>query len=132
MSDNTSRRSDGPEAENDDLHFVISEEDFEDGDRVLVDLKEREIAVFNVDGEYHAITNFCVHQGGPVGEGPTMGKFGVDDDFNLCYDEENKHITCPWHGWEFEMESGELINQPEYSLISHDTVVRDGDVYVAL
>ena len=46
-----------------------------------------EIAVFNIDGIYCAISNTCQHQGGPLSEG--------------ILDNEKKIVTCPWHGWKY-------------------------------
>lgn len=50
----------------------------------------RVIAVFQVGSEYHAIDGICPHQGGPLAEGPLEG---------TC-------VTCPWHGWQFDVLTG--------------------------
>jgi nitrite reductase/ring-hydroxylating ferredoxin subunit len=52
----------------------------------------REIAVFNIDGRFYAIENVCPHQGGPLAEGWIEG----------CI------VTCPWHGWCFDVTSGRM------------------------
>ncbi len=53
---------------------------------------DREVAVFNVDGSFHAIENACPHQGGPLAEGWLEG--GV--------------VTCPWHAWCFDVRTGKM------------------------
>lgn len=53
---------------------------------------DREIAVFNVAGEFFAIENSCPHQGGPLAEGWIEGKI----------------VTCPWHAWCFDVSTGAM------------------------
>lgn len=114
----------------DDLHYVAEVDEFEHGDRVIVDLKGREIAVFNVDGEFHALSNYCVHQGGPACEGLISGSLEVDDEMELTYNSENKVVSCPWHGWEFEIESGDHLAPTDYRLPTYEVVVHNGAVYL--
>lgn len=118
----------------DNLHYVAAVEDLEDGDRILADVEGQEIAVFNVGGEYHALVNFCVHQGGPVCEGVVTGTLSAneDDDWALEYDKRNEVLSCPWHGWEFDVTSGEHLARRQYRLPKFDVEVKDGEIYVEL
>lgn len=59
----------------------------------------KEIALFNVDGDIFALDNTCPHAGGPLGEGSM----------------EERIVTCPWHGWSFDVRSGECQNNPDVS-----------------
>ena len=113
-----------------EFHFVVPADDLNDGERVLVDIKEQEIAVFNLHGDYHAVANYCVHQGGPVCEGMLAGTLEETTDRELRYVQDEEILACPWHGWEFDIESGESLVDPQFGLISYDTELRDGDVYV--
>ena len=63
------------------------------------------IALFHVDGQFYALDGICPHQGGPLGKGTISG----------CV------ITCPWHGWQFDVTNGihqinENIAQPSYTV----------------
>ena len=63
---------------------------------------ERLIALFNVDGQFYALDGVCPHQGGPLGKGTLRG----------CV------VTCPWHGWQFDVRSGQhqfspTVRQPK-------------------
>ncbi len=51
----------------------------------------RIVAVFNVAGDFHALDGICPHQGGPLGKGQLEGHV----------------VTCPWHGWQFDVRSGQ-------------------------
>ena len=57
------------------------------------DLGGPKVAVFNVDGVIHVISNECGHQGGPLGEGKLEG-FSV---------------VCPWHQWKFDVTTLSLV-----------------------
>ncbi len=64
---------------------------------------ERIVAVYNVDGELFALDGVCPHQGGPLGRGALAG----------CV------VTCPWHGWQFNVRTGQhqlsaSIQQPRF------------------
>ncbi len=56
----------------------------------IVPVNGREVALFNVDGKVCAIENVCPHKGGPLGEGMLEGNV----------------VTCPWHGWQFDVTTG--------------------------
>jgi nitrite reductase/ring-hydroxylating ferredoxin subunit len=58
-----------------------------------VEVNGKEIALFNVDGKFHAIDNTCLHRGGPLGEGEVDGTI----------------VTCPWHGWQYDILTGKNI-----------------------
>lgn len=76
----------------------------------------RQVAVFNVGGEFHAIDNVCEHQGGPLAEGELDG----------CV------VTCPWHGWTYDVTSGQSPDDPETCVARFTVRVDGGDVMVAL
>jgi nitrite reductase/ring-hydroxylating ferredoxin subunit len=75
-----------------------------------------EIALFNLDGSFHAIGNTCLHRGGPLGEGSLEGSI----------------VTCPWHGWEYDVTTGVCRVNPAKQVPVYRTGVRDGDVFIEL
>ncbi len=66
------------------------------GQSKLIEVDDREIALFNSNGEYFAIDSECTHVGGPLCEGEI----------------EDGKIICPWHGAEFDLKSGQAIASP--------------------
>lgn len=74
----------------------------------------REIALFKVQGQVFALENVCPHMGGPLGEGDIEG---------TC-------ITCPWHGWQFDIKSGTCENMPGEEASKIEIFVKDGFVYL--
>jgi nitrite reductase/ring-hydroxylating ferredoxin subunit len=75
-----------------------------------------EIALFNVDGSFHAIGNVCRHRGGPLGEGSLDGLV----------------VTCPWHGWEYDVTTGAVLTNPALKVPVYRTEVKGDDVFVEL
>ncbi len=109
--------------------------DFADGQRILLELDGREVFVFERDGRFHAFQNVCPHMGGPVGEGILMGKveaiLGEDrETIRERFSTTEIHLVCPWHGWEFDIETGECAALRKIKLRRFEAVQRGEDVYV--
>lgn len=115
----------------DELEYVTAVENIDHGERVLVEIRGREIAVFNVNGEFHALANYCVHQGGPVCEGALSGTLTQSGE-EVTYVREGEIVSCPWHGWEFDIKSGEHLARDKYKVPTYDVVVHRGELYLDL
>jgi len=72
----------------------------------------REIAVFNVDGIFYAITNTCPHQGGPLSQGRLTGFVSSREPGEYCYSRRGEVIRCPWHSWEYDIRTGKSWCDP--------------------
>ena len=82
-----------------------------------VEVNGKEIALFNVEGKFHAIDNTCLHRGGPLGEGEIDGTT----------------VTCPWHGWQYDILTGKNIGDDTGGGVASYEVKIEGDtVLVAL
>lgn len=104
-----------------------------DGSRLVVEVEGREIAIFRIDGELHAVANFCVHQGGPLCEGALTGRTVVGDDgWEWEYEGTEKHVLCPWHGWMFDVTSGVCVDAERYTVPTYEVEVEDEDVFVLM
>lgn len=95
-----------------DVEFVVVGKvaDFPDGRGRLVAVDGRHVAVFRLGDELHALDNMCLHRGGPLCEGPV----------------ENGVVTCPWHGWSYEIRTGTMVQDPRVGVSRHETLT-DGD-----
>jgi len=118
-------------------HRVAAAEELADGEHMVVELEGLDIGVFRVDGEYHAYTSWCPHQGGPICEGSLMGTTEATHErgepgFTLSWVKEGEVLRCPWHAWEFDVLSGECLHDDDYRLLSHSVRVEDGDVVVSI
>jgi nitrite reductase/ring-hydroxylating ferredoxin subunit len=96
---------------------IGSVKDYPIGTATEIVVVEQVVAVVNVAGQIHAIDGVCPHQGGPLGNG------------NL----QDCVLTCPWHGWQFDVRDGQSLLSPA---VRHPTlptrVDGDGKVYVCV
>lgn len=111
-------------------------QDFADGQRVMITVGTREVFVFERDGRFYAFENVCRHMGGPVGEGMLIGKVEsvLDEERRHVRDRFSTseiHIVCPWHGWEYDIETGQCAANRRIRLRRFDAVERGGEVYVS-
>lgn len=99
-----------------DFVSVGSVSDFAVGAARMVVVGRRHVAVFRLDDGFHAIDNLCLHQAGPLCEGQ------IEDDV----------VTCPWHGWSYDIRSGILVQDGRVGVTRHHTRVIDDVVQVRL
>ncbi|MDP9338827.1 MAG: Rieske 2Fe-2S domain-containing protein [Acidobacteriota bacterium] len=81
-----------------------------------VQIGGKTLAVANVDGKIYAISNTCLHRGGPLGQGTLSGTV----------------ITCPWHGWSFDVINGKLSHNHAAGVACYPVEVRGEEVFADL
>jgi nitrite reductase (NADH) small subunit len=79
-------------------------------------LDGKTVALANVGGKIYAINNTCLHRGGPLGEGTLEGKI----------------VTCPWHGWQFDVTTGKEVQNPQTGVACYPAETRGEEIYVDL
>lgn len=94
-------------------HIVGTVAELPPGSRKIVEINGRSIGVFNVNGEYFAVRNTCPHQGGPLCEGAQTGLRQSTMPGEYTYTRRGEILRCPWHGWEFDMRTGQSWWNPE-------------------
>lgn len=99
-----------------DFVRVAAKADIPVGEGRVFEVEGNELALFNVDGEIHAIHNLCKHQGGPLGEGELKG----------CI------VTCPWHDWTYDVTTGTSPEDPDCAVARYDVKLEGDDIFVAL
>ena len=90
--------------------------DIPPGTGKCVDVNGKEIALFNLDGKFHAIDNTCLHRGGPLGEGEIDGTT----------------VTCPWHGWQYDVTTGTNLDDDTAQVARYEVKLEGGAVLVAV
>ena len=90
--------------------------DFIPGRGRMVIVDGRHVALFRLDDGFFAIDNLCLHQAGPLCEGEI----------------DRGVVTCPWHGWSYEIRSGTLVQDPRVGVSKHNTRIVGDDVQVQL
>jgi 3-phenylpropionate/trans-cinnamate dioxygenase ferredoxin subunit len=87
------------------------------GERLFVEIEGKPIVIFNIAGQYYAIADICSHDDGPVGEGDLEG-----------YD-----ITCPRHGAEFDVRTGQVMSMPAVvDIPAYPVKILDGMIQIGI
>ena len=109
----------GFDTNNFSYHYVGLTTDIKSGSSKSFSVKTNrekitEIAVFNLDGTFHAISNSCIHKGGPLSKG------SIDGDI----------VTCPWHGWKYSVKTGKSSHKGGDSINSYPVKIIENKIYV--
>jgi 3-phenylpropionate/trans-cinnamate dioxygenase ferredoxin component len=86
--------------------------DIPDGERKLVNVEGMSVGVFHHKGNWYALCNQCLHRGGPVATGRLEGDV----------------LTCPWHGFQYNVTTGQLLVDPNARVDTFPVVVEGGEV----
>ena len=81
-----------------------------------VEVDGKSIALFNCDGKWYAMDNACAHHGGPLGEGMVSGKT----------------VTCPWHGWEYDIPTGQCAMDASVTNQQYEVKIEGDDILIAV
>jgi nitrite reductase/ring-hydroxylating ferredoxin subunit len=79
-----------------------------------VQVNGKKLAVANVNGQFYAIDNTCLHRGGPLGQG----------------DLGESIVTCPWHGWQYDVTTGKNVLDPAVGVQIFPVELRGEEVFV--
>jgi 3-phenylpropionate/trans-cinnamate dioxygenase ferredoxin subunit len=90
---------------------VASTDEVKVGERIVVEVDDHYIAIFNVDNRYYAIEDVCTHDDGPLAEGYLEGTT----------------IECPRHGAKFDITSGQVLSMPAVKSVPRYEVKVSGD-----
>jgi 3-phenylpropionate/trans-cinnamate dioxygenase ferredoxin subunit len=109
-------------------HVVATVAEIPPGRRKLVEVAGRSIGVFNVAGEFFALRNTCPHQGGPLCQGLTGSLVLAARPGEYSLSRPGEMLRCPWHGWEFDMRTGQSWFDPERTRVrNYPVTVASGE-----
>lgn len=116
-------------------HIVAPADEIDDGERILVELEGREIGIFRTNGQFHALLNWCPHQGGPLCKGGCTGRQRAEYDretrrVEFEWTDEGEILTCPWHDWEFDIKTGENIPREDIKIPKYPVRIEEGSLVV--
>lgn len=102
---------------------VCTVEDLPPGSRTIVEVDDRSIGVFNVDGEFHALRNVCPHQLAPLCEGQLTGEMTAPAVGEYELTRQGEVVRCPWHGWQFDLKTGSSVFNPHVRTNTYEVEV---------
>lgn len=88
---------------------VCALEDVTPGAARIVTVGGREIGLFNVEGRIYAVRNSCPHRAAPLCLGRLSGTTLPSEPYDYIYGRAGLVLRCPWHGWEFDLTTGEPL-----------------------
>ena len=94
---------------------VATKSEITPGNAKKIEVGGAEIALFTIAGTFCAIEDTCLHRGGPLSEGSV----------------EEKVVTCPWHGWQYDVTTGTCLTNPAVSQKKYEVKVEGDDVLVS-
>ncbi len=95
---------------------IAHRDDLAPGQGKVIKTPTHELALFRIDDTYHVIDDWCPHQGGSLGEGTLDG-----------------HVVLgPWHGWAFDVRTGQMPGHPKIHVRSYPVVIEGDDILVEL
>lgn len=110
---------------------VCRAEELPAGARRVVSVGGRSIGVLNVEGRYYALRDVCPHQGAPLCSGTVGGTMLPSAPYEYVFGLEGRILRCPWHGWQFDLETGRSLFDPERVRVkTYPVAVEDGLVVV--
>ena len=113
-------------------HIVCGASEIPPGARRIVEVDGRSIGVFNVAGRFYALHNGCPHRGGALCEGPVTGTVLPTEDRSYAYGRDGEILRCAWHGWEFDIRTGQSLVDPAVRARTYSVAVVDGTIVIAV
>ncbi len=93
-------------------YIVATIDEIAPGGRKIVEVAGRSIGLFNIGGQFFALRNSCPHQGGPLCNGRLTGFITATVPGEYSYTRSGEMLRCPWHGWEFDIKTGQSWFDP--------------------
>ena len=96
----------------------------------VVEVDGQRIGVISVGSEFFAVRDRCPHRGAQMCQGSVSGTLVASTPQDFVYGRHNRVIRCPWHGWEFDLDTGRSLLEPDRVGVKVYRVTIDGDTVV--
>jgi nitrite reductase/ring-hydroxylating ferredoxin subunit len=93
-------------------HVVGKLTEFPPGSGRRIEIGRRAIAIFNAGGRLYALRDACPHQGAPLSRGVMLGRLRASAPGEYEYEPDCRYVRCPWHGWEYNLATGQSSYDP--------------------
>src|SRR5262249_1779534 len=100
-------------------HVVATVDEIPPGRRQLLEGNGRAIVVFNLRGDYFALNTRRPPRGGGLAHGIQTGLVQSKEPGDYCYSRPGEMVKCPWHGWEFDIRTGQSWCDPSRIRVRH-------------
>ncbi len=114
------------------LYHVADLDQLEETKPKIVSVAGRSIGVIRANGKVYAVRNVCPHKRAPICRGQLRGTLLPSEPGSFVFGLENQVLQCPWHGWEFNLESGPPLCEGRPRLTLYPVILQDSAVMLAL
>jgi nitrite reductase/ring-hydroxylating ferredoxin subunit len=115
----------------DGRHVVCRLDELQPGQRRIVSIGGRQIGVIRTETAIYAIRNVCPHQGAELCRGGVSGTMLPSPAHEYVVGLHDRVLRCPWHGWEFDMETGKSVFDPDNVRVrTYPVTVEDGSIVI--
>lgn len=104
--------------------------DLAPGEKMIVEAGGRSIGIYNIRGQFYALRNLCPHQGAALCAGVTTAFVTSSGPGDFSFECEGEIARCPWHQWEFDIKTGQMVVDPATRTMTYDVSVEKYDVSV--
>lgn len=94
-------------------HIICEIHEIEEGKAKKVNVEGRDIAVFNLGDRFAAITSKCPHEGADLCFGRIASFIDANGPGEYLTSNDKTFVRCPWHGWEFDLKTGQSHCDPK-------------------
>jgi nitrite reductase/ring-hydroxylating ferredoxin subunit len=109
-------------------HVVATTSEIAPGGNKVVTINGREIVVFHVNGQFFALLNRCPHEGAPLARAACVAHLSSGEPGQFQRTRVGEMLRCAWHGWEFDMRTGQSYCDPERIRVrSYPVEIKAGD-----
>ena len=127
MTEKVSAKKSGPQ-----LWNVAKLDELAPGERKFVEIKRHSIGLFNVNGEYVAALNMCPHELAPVCKGRVGGTTLPSQPGEFIWGREGEILACPWHGWEFDLLTGQMLADERVRIRRYPVTIEGDDIFITV
>ena len=108
------------------VHVVGRADSIAEDQHQVFDIAGRSVVVYRIGNEYFAILNYCPHQGARMCKGPVCGTNIPSEVYEYNFGRKGEIVRCPWHGWEFDIKTGNALAPIKQKLLRYEVVIADG------
>lgn len=114
------------------LHYVADLDQLEEAKPAVFSVQDRSIGLIRLGDKVRAVRNLCPHKRAPVCQGRLHGTMLPSAPSSFVFGMENQVLQCPWHGWEFDLETGASLCVGKAKLTLYPVTLKERAVYVEL
>ena len=114
-------------------HYICKVDELLEDKPKIIEIDGKSIGIIHKNGKYYAIRNECPHRLSPLCKGTLGGTMLPSNPQEYKYGMDGQVIQCPWHGWEFDLETGKaLFETSKLRVTTYPVELKNDEIYVVM